>query len=98
MAHDLDARSDLFTLGLLLYECLVNRSPYAEERFASNLYSMLYAVTHEDVPTDDLPGSPELREVVRRCTRRPVEQRYPSPQEFLRALRSTPEAVAGGPL
>lgn len=96
LGREMDARSDLFTLGLLLYECLTNRSPYddGEGGAQRNGVALLYVIAHEDVRTDDLPVSPELREVIHRCTRRAVEDRYRDSQEFLSALRATPEARA----
>ncbi|NYV75323.1 serine/threonine-protein kinase [Streptomyces sp. UH6] len=89
-----DARSDLFTLGLLLYECLLNRSPYDHAEDNANQFSRMYAIMHNDVDVSVLPVSDAFREVIRTCTRRAVEDRYQSPAQFLSALRSTPEAMA----
>ncbi|MEV6107524.1 serine/threonine-protein kinase [Streptomyces sp. NPDC051940] len=85
-----DIRADLFALGLLLYECLVGRPAFEGD----DLWSRLYRIVQEDLPVSDLPVTPQLRDVLARLTARQRESRFPSPEDFLRALEHTPEAVA----
>ncbi|MFD7863299.1 serine/threonine-protein kinase [Streptomyces sp. NPDC059783] len=84
----LDIRSDIFTLGLLLWECLMGRSPFAE----GPVQARLYAIVNEDVDPSPLPVSPQLKTVVRRCTARDPRERYQTPEQFLEDLEGTPEA------
>ncbi|MER5612486.1 serine/threonine-protein kinase [Streptomyces sp. NPDC002215] len=88
----LDIRSDIFTLGLLLWECLMGHSPYDQESVASRLFAIL----HEDVDPDVLPGSDELRAVIRKCTARSLRDRYQTPEQLLTDLDATPEAQETG--
>lgn len=87
----LDIRSDIFTLGLLLWECLMGRSAFAQ----GSMQARLYAIVNEDVDPDVLPVSPELKAVIRRCTARDPGARYQTPEQFLADLEATPEADGG---
>jgi serine/threonine-protein kinase len=91
--EEADIRSDLFSLGLLLYQCLAGRSPYTE---GPDIYRILISIAENDVDVDALPVSGALRQVVRRCTARDRADRYQDPAEFLEALRATPEAGEAG--
>ena len=85
----LDARSDLFSVGAVLYEALSGSRAFqgktAGERIA--------AILTKDPPPLQAPGAtPELRAVLSRALAREPSQRYPSAAAFLSDLR---RATAG---
>lgn len=94
-----DQRSDIYSLGVVLYEMLTGEVPFD----APNTVSV--AVMHIQ---NDIPGpreinsqvSPALNSVLIKATRRDPEQRYASMREFkkdlVRALRD-PERVIAQP-
>lgn len=83
---DLDARSDLFSLGLLFFEVLTGRLPFAED---ARDFDIMRTIVEEDLPgprsiRPALP--PDLDRVVRRLLRRDPEERYASASETLADL------------
>jgi serine/threonine protein kinase/DNA-binding CsgD family transcriptional regulator len=81
----IDARSDLYSLGVVFYEVLTGEPPFMGEQFAQ----IISKVIHTDpVPLSarrpDLPST--LEAVIMRLLRKDPNQRYASAQEVLNAL------------
>ncbi|MFE6481862.1 protein kinase [Streptomyces sp. NPDC057757] len=85
-----DIRTDLYTLGILMYQCLAGALPWNE----SSALHMLYEIVNTDVSVDALPASEELRHLLRRTLARSPDDRPQNPVEFLAGLASTPESRA----
>jgi tRNA A-37 threonylcarbamoyl transferase component Bud32 len=77
----LDARSDIFSLGIVLYEVTLGHRPFQGE----NQFQILRQIT-EGVPTPPTKVNsaypPELEAIVLRALARRREQRYPSALEM----------------
>lgn len=89
-----DARSDLYSTGVLLYELLVGRPPFTGESAVSIAYQHV-----SEMPTPpsqvDAGVSPEIDAVVLRALAKRADDRYQSATEF----RSDVErAIAGSPV
>jgi len=84
--EEVDGRSDLWALGVVLYEMLTGRRAFA----ADHERAVLLAITTRDpTPVDtlrsDVPA--ELLRILRRCLKRDPNRRYQSAAELLADLR-----------
>jgi non-specific serine/threonine protein kinase len=81
-----DARSDIFSLGAMLYECLTGRLPFRGETSIDILHAILRGAP---TPLRNLVPeiSPEWQELLERCLAKSPEQRYQSMSEVVEALK-----------
>ncbi|MBC7930814.1 MAG: protein kinase [Rubrivivax sp.] len=88
-----DARTDVWSLAVVLYELLAGRAPFEGETRSDVLVSIL---TKEPEPlAAHAPNAPEeLRRVVSKALCKEREERYPSMREMLADLREAREEVA----
>jgi len=84
-----DERSDIFSLGTVLYEMVTGRSPFARRSSIDEMGAIL----HEDPPI--LPsGIPlPLAFAINRCLAKRADDRFQSARELLTQLDSTPAAT-----
>lgn len=84
-----DARADVWALGVVLYEALAGRRPFAGDYASAVLYAVVYETP---TPLDALrPGVPQrVVEVVDRCLLKDPADRYPDAAAVARALASEP--------
>jgi eukaryotic-like serine/threonine-protein kinase len=85
-ARDADPRSDVWALGVMLFEILAGRLPFD----AHDPAALFIAIATKDAPAllEVRAGvSPEISRVVARCLRRRPDERYPSATELARDLR-----------
>jgi len=79
--QSVDARSDLFSLGSILYEMLTGRRPFG----GSTAMDVLAAVLRDD-PAPMSTVAPEVARLVERCLRKDVTQRCQSAAELKAAI------------
>ena len=86
--QQVDSRTDIFSLGVVLYELLTGRQPYG----GSNIYETIAAVLSErEAPpvssySSGIPA--ELDRIVAKALRKNREERYQTAKDFLLDLQS----------
>jgi Tol biopolymer transport system component len=94
--EDVDARTDMWSLGVMLYESVAGRSPFA----ASSSTEVLAAILDRDPPPVARfePDTPtELQRIITKALRKDRNQRYQTVQDLLldlQALRDDLHALA----
>jgi len=81
-AEDVDWRSDQFSLGLVLYEMLSGKQPFAR---ASAVQTMS-AIVEDEPPPLERPVPPQVRWVLERCLAKERSGRYDSTSDLAREL------------
>ncbi|MGE5717449.1 MAG: serine/threonine-protein kinase, partial [Acidobacteriota bacterium] len=82
----LDARTDIFSLGIVLYQALTLRKPFP----ADTLTTLVYQILHEEpmdpsLVTSDVPEG--MKEIIRKCLAKDRANRYSDAGELATDLR-----------
>src|SRR5262245_3016940 len=94
--HEAEERSDIFALGVVLYEMLCGERPFSGESAVEVMNSIL-TVDPPDISETNPKISPMLSRIVRRCLEKKPEQRFQSASDLsfaLEALTTAPSSVA----
>ena len=82
--EEIDGRADVYSLGCVLYECLVGQPPFGRDSDVAVVFAHLEA--DPPAPSAQRPElSPALDAVIARALAKKREQRYPSCRELARA-------------
>ena len=89
-----DHRSDIFSVGIVLYEMLCGRKPFEGETWSD----VMAAVLVKDPPPIDAAVAPALRLIVERCLEKDPDKRFQSASDLKFALGQatiTDESASG---
>ena len=85
--ENLDPRSDLYSLGVVLFEMVTGRVPFMSESLHELL--AMHARTRPAVPSEMVPGLPApLSDLILRCLEKDRALRFADAAELVRALRA----------
>jgi serine/threonine protein kinase len=89
-SDDIDARSDLYSMGIMLYEALTGKTPFHADTPLGVVLQHLDAEPQK--PSEIAPDvDPKLEAICLRCLRKKPDERYGSAREMRAAL--APESI-----
>jgi len=92
-AQPIDGRSDIYSLGIVAYQCLTGSVPYDGE----DSFSIGYKHITEPIPTPSLVTADERRlfEIVKRMLMKDPFDRFQTCEELIASFQGQPIAAAG---
>ncbi|MHB8636879.1 MAG: protein kinase domain-containing protein [Fimbriimonadaceae bacterium] len=93
VGREIDARSDLFSLGIVLYEMIGGRKPFTGD----SVVSITYAIMNKEAERLS-EANYALWQVIERALDKSPALRFASADEFETALKAAQEAASAGPV
>ncbi len=83
-----DGRSDIFSLGIVVYEMITGKNPFAASTFLETVRRI------RELTPPPIEGPPELKRVVAKCLEKNRERRYQNARDLVLDLESVGRASA----
>jgi serine/threonine protein kinase len=94
LGKTVDHRTDLFSLGVVLYELVTGRRPFSGGSIAETVHNVVNAQPEAIARFNyDVPG--ELERIIRKCLQKDADLRYQSARELLIDLRNLKSDLGG---
>ncbi len=96
LGKDIDHRTDIFSVGVVLYELATGQRPFKGASFAETLDKIVHAQPTAIARLNyDVP--PELERITLKCLQKSPDRRYQSARELLVDLRNLARELEHGP-
>src|SRR5262249_26213894 len=87
LGQEVDARSDIFSVGAVLYQMLASRRPFTADSFSEVIHQVIKATpTSLAIVAPNVPVA--VQKVVNRCLEKRPEDRYATAAELYQDLKS----------
>jgi len=97
LGGDVDTRSDIFSLGVVLYEMTARRLPFAGKT-ATETIEQIRHTQPEAVARFNYDAPPELERCLRKCLEKSADDRYQSAKDLHVDLRNINRDSGSGPV
>jgi len=96
LGKPLDARTDLFSLGVVLYELITGQSPFGGQQMGETLNNIIHAQPTAIARLNyDVP--PELERITLKCLQKSPDRRYQAARELMVDLQNLARELEHGP-
>jgi serine/threonine protein kinase/Tfp pilus assembly protein PilF len=96
LGREVDRRSDIFSLGAVLYAMATRRAPFSGSSIGETIDRILHSQP-EAMARFNYELSPELERIVRKCIEKDKERRYQTARDLYNDLKSLGRETESGP-
>jgi eukaryotic-like serine/threonine-protein kinase len=87
LGHDVDCRTDIFSLGVVMYEMAAARRPFCGETASETMDQIIHSQP-EAIARFNYNVTAELERIIRKCIEKEPERRYQSARDLFVDLRN----------
>lgn len=92
LGKDVDAQSDLYSLGIVLYECLTGILPFRGDTPVSTIYKIVHE-NPDPIHNNILDAPRWIESIIKKALAKNKKSRFKTGKEFSKALKSRQEPI-----